>query len=275
MIRAPEVVVERIAAATGRGEDLRSLAARAVAALGGCARDVGAVVAATFSSPERFPSLAVRVASSLGLPASTPAFDLQMACSAYPYALYVAGRLAADLSRRVLVVDGDVQLPLVDASDHATGSIFSDAVSATVVSSYASSSAVSPFAFLSSLDEEALRCGPSGPIKMDGFRVFSFVATEVSRFLRGFLADAGGSPDQFAPHQANPYMVRQLARSVGLEDRLLAIDEKFKNPGSASVARALASGGRPGTALVAGFGAGYSASAGIVRLAEGFEGRIA
>ena len=274
MIRAPEVVVERIAAATGRGEDLKSLAESAVAALGDGARDVGAVVAAPFSSPERFPSLAVRIASSLGLPASTPAFDVQMACSAYPYALYLAGRMAADLSRRVLVVDGDVQLPLVDPSDHATGSIFSDAVSATIVSSDASASATSPFAFMSRLDEGALRCGSAGPIKMDGFRVFTFVATEVSQFLRGFLADAGTAPDQFAPHQANPYMVRQLARSLGLEDRLLAIDEGLKNPGSASVAMALASGGRPGTALVAGFGAGYSASAGIVRLAEGFEGRI-
>ena len=101
-----------------------------------------------------------------------------------------------------------------------------------------------------------------------------FVATEVSKFLRGFVADAGVVPDQFAPHQANPYMVRQLARSLELEDRLLVIDESLKNPGSASVAMALASGGRPGTALVAGFGAGYSASAGIVRLADGFEGRI-
>ena len=274
MIRAPEVVVERIAAATGRGEDLKSLASRAVAALGESTHDVGAVVAATFSSPDRFPSLAVRVASSLGLPAATPALDLQMACSAYPYALYVAGRLAADLSRRVLVVDGDVQLPLVDVSDHATGSIFSDAVSATVVSSDVSSSAVSPFSFLSRLDENALRCESAGPIRMDGFRVFTFVATEVSKFLRGFVADAGVVPDQFAPHQANPYMVRQLARSLELEDRLLVIDESLKNPGSASVAMALALGGRPGTALVAGFGAGYSASAGIVRLAEGFEGRI-
>ena len=57
-----------------------------------------------------------------------------MACSAYPYSLYLAGRLSADMGGKVLVIDGDVQSPLVDENDHATGKIFSDACTATVVS---------------------------------------------------------------------------------------------------------------------------------------------
>ena len=274
MIRIPEVVVERVVAAVGHGEGLADLAEAAAARAAAGRGAIGAVVAATFSNPVRFPSLAVRVASALGLPASTPAFDMQMACSAYPYALYAAGRLAADTGRRVLVIDGDVQTPLVDASDHATGAIFSDAATATVVSSSAASSATSPFAFLSRHEGSALSCPAAGPIRMDGFAVFSFVAEEVSAFLKRVLADAGASPDMFAPHQANPYMVRQLARSLELSDRLLAIDESLKNPGSCSVAMALAAGARPGSALVAGFGAGYSAAAGIVRIPEDFEGSV-
>ena len=104
---------------------------------------------------------------------------------------------------------------------------------------------------------------------MDGFKVFSFVATEVSAFLREF----GTSFDMFAPHQANPYMVRQLADALGLKAKLLTIPDELKNPGSCSVPLALAhnaarlAGAR---VLVAGFGAGYSASAGLVRLASGF-----
>lgn len=235
---------------------------------------VSAVIAATFSNPDRFPSLAVRLASALSLPASTPAFDIQMACSAYPYALYVAGKLAADLGGKVLVVDGDVQSPLVDASDHATGGIFSDACTATVVSCRGASAAHSCFDFLSRHDE-ALSCTAQGPIKMDGFAVFSFVATEVSKFLSSFLDEAGkaGGFDarslQFAPHQANPYMVRRLAEELGLKDRLLAIPDEIKNPGSCSIPMALAMKGRPGLAVVAGFGAGYSASAAVVRIAQG------
>ncbi len=281
MICTPEVVVEKIAVSAGNGQSLFELAVdssrRALAALSG-ERPVVAVVAATFSNPDRFPSLAVRVASALALPASTAAFDIQMACSAYPYALYVAGRLAADLGGRVLVVDGDVQSPLVDPSDHATGSIFSDACTATVVSCDAGSAARSCFDFLSRHDD-ALACPAQGPIKMDGFAVFSFVATEVSGFLASFLDEAGKACGldarslQFAPHQANPYMVRRLAEELGLKDRLLAIPDEVKNPGSCSVPMALAMKGAPGLAVVAGFGAGYSASAAVIRLSSGYAAR--
>ena len=236
---------------------------------------ISGVVAATFSNPNRFPSLAVKVASALGLPASTPAFDIQMACSAYPYALYVAGKLSQDTGGKVLVVDGDVQSPFVDKDDHATGSIFSDACTASIVSCSGESAARSYFDFLSRADD-ALKCPGTGPISMDGFAVFSFVATEVSKFLSSFLdgvaAGAGFDPRSlpFAPHQANPYMVRRLADALGLEDKLIAIPEEIKNPGSCSVPMALAMKGRPGRVVIAGFGAGYSASAAVIRLGEGF-----
>ena len=275
MMSTAEVVIERIAVARGKGESLLDLAVESSRVAVGSSIPVVAVIAATFSNPERFPSLAVKVASALGLPASTPAFDLQMACSAYPYALYLAGKLAADLGGRVLVVDGDVQSPLVDTTDHATGAIFSDACTASVVSCRGTSAARSYFDFLSRADG-ALECSAQGPIKMDGFAVFSFVATEVSKFIGAFLdrvaAESGSDPRslQFAPHQANPYMVRRLADALGLSAGLLTIPDDFKNPGSCSVPMALAMKGKPGPAVIAGFGAGLSASVGIVRLAEGF-----
>ena len=282
MISVPGIQIERIAAALGRGEPLYELSLKAARAV---ADDFGGVVAATFSNPERFPSLAVRVAAALGLPAAIPAFDVQMACSAYPYALYLAGRLAADTGKKILVVDGDVQSPLVDTADHATGNIFSDAATATVVSTDRSFS--SHFDFLSKAND-ALQCPAAGPIHMDGFAVFSFVAVEVSAFLKSFLAalPAGADFAAFVPHQANPYMIRQLARALALEDKLLTLDEAIRNPGSASVPLTLAREGEylaqrrrgaEGTAapiLVAGFGAGYSAAVGTVRLAADYTGGI-
>jgi len=261
MIQIPEVTVSRISVVRGQGEPLAELVFRAAKETG--AEGVRAVIAATFSNPDRFPSLAVRIASELGLPSSTPAFDLQLACSAFPYAVYLAGKLSSDLGGDVLVIDGDVQSPLVDSNDHATGHIFSDAVTACVVSAgekgERGEKGESKFDFLSRYDT-ALTCPAAGPIRMDGFKVFSFVATEVSQFLRGFGTDF----DFFAPHQANPYMVRQLAKSLGLEQKLLTVDEAVLNPGSCSVAMALAAAPHAGRALVAGFGAGYSASAGII-----------
>ncbi|MBO7683734.1 MAG: hypothetical protein J6T51_03310 [Kiritimatiellae bacterium] len=264
MVETPEVVLERISAVRGSGEPLAELVDAAVGRLSLDAAEtpVGGVVAATFSNPDRFPSLAVRVASRLGLPKGTPAFDIQMACSAYPYAVYLAGRLAADTGSRVLVVDGDVQSRLVDAADHATGGIFSDAATASLVS--VGGGPASRFDFMSRLDD-ALECPESGPVRMDGMRVFNFVATEVVGFLRAFGRDV----DRFAPHQANPYMVRQLAKSLGLDDRLVVLDPSAKNPGSCSVPMALAESGASGRVLIAGFGAGFSAAAGVVRVADG------
>ena len=285
MISTEEVVVEKIAVVQGHGESLETLAIESSRVAMKQFNSITAVVAATFSNPNRFPSLAVKVAAALGLPSSTPAFDIQMACSAYPYALYVAGKLAQDTGGKVLVVDGDVQSPFVDKADHATGSIFSDACTASIVScggeradsggAVSTKPPLSYFDFLSRADD-ALKCPGTGPISMDGFAVFSFVATEVSKFLSSFLdgvaAGAGFDPRSlpFAPHQANPYMVRRLADALGLEDSLITIPEELKNPGSCSVPMALAMNGRPGRVVVAGFGAGYSASAAVIRLGDGF-----
>ena len=271
MTGIPRIAIGRISYFIGDGKaSLRELAFAAADRLGD-AGGFGAVVAATFSSDERFPSLAVRIASRLGLPPSTPAFDLQMACSAYPYALYLAGRIAADAGKDVLVVSGDAQTRFVDSSDHATGGIFSDAATCTVVS--AKGEGESRFDFLSRCDE-ALLCPEAGPLRMDGMKVFTFVATEVSAFLKSFISRGRGpAPDLFVPHQANPYMVRQLAKSIGYADRFIAMDEGLKNPGGCSIPLAIAKARESGilasgceNALLAGFGAGFSAGAGIVSI---------
>ena len=266
MIETPSVRIEEVAFALGDGRrTLFDLACEAVEKIAD--KRVGAVVAATFSNPERFPSLAVRIASRLRLPASTPAFDLQMACSAYPYALYVAGALSRDLNAKVLLVDGDAQTRLVDKSDHATGGIFSDAVTASVVSSSAEEGEKSFFDFYSR-EDESLTCSEAGPIAMDGMKVFSFVATEVQSFIRSFKTSLPEGDFSFVPHQANPYMVRQLAKSLQLDDALLTLNDDIKNPGSCSIPLTLALSRPKPRALLAGFGAGFSASLAFVNVAS-------
>jgi 3-oxoacyl-[acyl-carrier-protein] synthase III len=69
-----------------------------------------------------------------------------------------------------------------------------------------------------------------------------------------------------------------LAKSVGLEDRLITSGEKYGNVGSSSIpltisenALSLAKGSR---ALIAGFGAGLSAAALKVEIGENFRGVV-
>ncbi len=229
--------------------------------------DIKAVVFASFSGEYRFPALSVKIASALGLPPSTAAFDLQLACSAFPYAVYFASRLAADLHGKTLVVDADLQSRFLDAADQGTSFVMDDAAAAAIVSH--NPAARSSFDFLSSYSE-ALDCPETGPVKMDGFKVFSFVASDVARFLRPF----GAEFDMFVPHRANLYMVRRLAKSLGLEGKLLAPEADFANPGSSSVPATLALAGRPGRALLAAFGAGFSAAAATVALPSSFSAEV-
>ena len=102
---------------------------------------------------------------------------------------------------------------------------------------------------------------------MDGFGVFRFVAGPVTSFLVDFLAASPQSPSLFVPHQANMYMVRQLAKALGLEGALLTSGEKYANPGSCSVPLTIAANhSAAGLALVAGFGAGLAAAAAVLEL---------
>ena len=230
--------------------------------------EIGGVVAVTFSHPDRFPALAIRLQHALGLPQDVAALDVGLACSGYPYGLFVAGQLAAATGKQVLLVDGDVQSAYVDASDVNTLAVMSDAATATRVSA---TGGPARFAFRTDgAGADVLRC----KIRMDGFGVFRFVAGPVTEFLRSFLAETG-MPDLFVPHQANMYMVRQLAKALNLSDQLLTSGELYANPGSCSVPLTLAAGstvGRsprdrrtpPPLALLAGFGAGLSAAAASV-----------
>ena len=239
--------------------------------------DVGGIVAVSFSAQDRFPSLSARIQQALGLPRSVAALDLEMACSGYLYGLMVAGQLAATTGRCVLLLDGDVQSAHVDVADVNTLAVMSDAATATLVMP---TGGETRFAFLTDGSQaDVLSCSASGKIRMNGFGVFRFVATDVSSFLKGFLADCGGTPEFFVPHQANMYMVRQLAAGLGLDQRLLSSGPRFANPGSCSVPLTLAAGGFPDSVngvrefdvLLAAFGAGLSAAAAWTRLSSGME----
>jgi 3-oxoacyl-[acyl-carrier-protein] synthase-3 len=257
----------RRVAANGESVYDLALPAAGMALEGVDAAEIGGVVAVTFSSPDRFPALSVRLQHALGLPRGTPALDLSLACGGYPYGLLVAGQLAEATGRKVLLVDGDVQSAHVDAEDVNTLAVMGDAATATLVSA-SPSAAPAHFGFYTDgAGADVLRCGADGRIRMDGFGVFRFVAGPVTSFLADFLAASPIVPSLFVPHQANMYMVRQLAKTLGLESALLTSGERFANPGSCSVPITIAANpSASGIALVAGFGAGLAAAAAVVEL---------
>ena len=231
--------------------------------------DFGAVVSVSFTQHDRMPCSACQAQSRLGLPKGVVAFDVMQACAGYGYGLYLSALLARQTGRKVLLLDGDKQSEFLDGSDAATSPLLGDAGTATIVAP-APGAAAWKFAFASDGEKSAaLRLENGGTIRMDGFGVFRFVATDVVAYLKSFLSSAATGDDfLFAPHQANVYMVRQLAKSVGISDeRLLVSADRFGNLSSASIPVTLAvhaEAVRGRNVLLAGFGGGLSVALGLV-----------
>ena len=248
--------------------------------------EFGAILAVSFTQHERMPSLAAQAQARLGFPKGILAFDVMQACAGWCYGLYLASLLVRETGKKVLLLDGDKQSEFLDANDAATSPLLSDGATATIVEqrtvnseqrtdAVAEASCPGCFSFAFHTDGEkgaALRLAKDSTIRMDGFGVFRFVATDVVSFLKEFQSHStirqfdNSIISFFVPHQPNVYMVRQLAKALGFADRTLISADRFGNLASASVpvtiaANADALAGKESSLLVSGFGGGLAISA--------------
>src|SRR5215813_6881072 len=91
------------------------------------------VIVATVTADMSFPSTAALLADALGMP-DAAAYDLSAGCTGFMYALVQGyGMVASGLSRRALVVGGDVLSRILDWSDRSTVVLFGDGAGAVVL----------------------------------------------------------------------------------------------------------------------------------------------
>lgn len=279
---ATGIRTRRIAAEGTTVVDLCVKAAeRVLADTGSKADDFGAVLSVSFTQRDRMPAAAVQAQARLGFPKGIIAFDVSLACSGWGYGLYLAGLLARETGRKVLLLDGDVQSAFTDG-DAATAPLLADGGTATVVENLNTGARGHgeggwQFSFVSDGEKgDALQLSHGGAIRMDGFGVFRFVATDVVSYVKEFLRSSSllrsPFPDPsltFVPHQPNAYMVRQLAKSVGIEESRTAVScDELGNLSSASIPATIAWKGVRGPVLFAGFGGGLSVALGILDIDE-------
>lgn len=242
-----------------------------LAETGTAAEDIGAVIQVSFTPERTMPCNACQAQHRLGLPREIMAFDINLACSGWAYGLYVAGLLAKALGRKVLLLDGDTQTTHMDKADIATVPVMADAGSATLVQPNNGSS---PWRFSFYTDGEkgnALSLPFGGTIQMDGLAVFKFVTMDVLRFIQAFMASNAVDPeslDAFVPHQANIFMIQQIAKKLKLAEKIRISGDALGNSSSATVPVTIAYTGARGRLLVSGFGGGLSASVGVVEIGE-------
>ena len=262
--------------------DLMSSAAEKAVEIAGVSKsDIGAIIAVSFTSPSRMPAVSCLVQDRLSFPKNILAFDLSMACSGYVYGLYLSSILVRQLGKRVLLLDGDVQSPFLGENDFSTLAVLADGATATIVSPCADAKAWK-FAFATHGEKSAaLKCR-DGRLSMDGFEVFKFVATDVVRFAKEFLKRAAPEISTFVPHQANVFMVRELSRALGIDEKKTWLSaDRIGNISSASIPATIAFNAGRGRIFspdedifLCAFGGGLSIGAALVSFNGGMKSGV-
>jgi 3-oxoacyl-[acyl-carrier-protein] synthase III len=275
----------RIAADEQALSDLSLPAVRqALEQAGSDGTDVDLLIVATVTPDMMFPSTSVILADQLGA-ANAAAYDLSAGCTGFMYAIAQAyGMVAAGLSRRALVVGGDVLSRILDWTDRSTVVLFGDGAGAVVLEQ---SEGPGFLAFELGADGaggENLWLPGSGSrlfedpdrlVKMNGREVFKFAtrvlvssAEAVLERCRAHVEDV----DVYVPHQANVRIIDHATKKLGIpSERVVVNVDRYGNTSSGSIPLALAdaqANGRlqPGSlVLMTGMGAGLTWGSALMR----------
>ena len=268
-VAAPDESVVEMAVSAG---------AKALAAAGVDAADLGLVLLATCSMPGPLPGGSPEIASLLGATAAG-ATDIGSGCAGFAYAL----GLAADAVRtgtadHVLVIGSEKLLPMVDPDDRGTAFLFGDGAGAAVVSA-ATVDAMGPVVWAHDGDQHAKLPIHGSPPKlaMEGRAIYRWATTSLPDLCRRACAEAGVELSElaaFVPHQANLRITESVVASLGLPDTVVIARDVVDsgNTSAASVPLALARLLERGevcsgdAVLLFGFGAGLTAAGQVIFL---------
>ncbi|MGP9845659.1 beta-ketoacyl-ACP synthase III [Brachybacterium sp. 107] len=240
--------------------------------------EVTQVIVATCSDEERSPSAAGRVAQALGLSAPA-AFDIGAACSGFSHALAVADQgIRAGASHTTLVIGAEKLSAKTDYTDRTTCILTADGAGAAVVQA-ATEPGIFPVVWgtVPDLVDAVTISPPSGCFSQNGRQVLGWALREAPGIAERVVAAAGlqmSDIDVFVPHQANLRMIEPLAAALDLrEDAIVADDVTTSGSTSAAtiplaISRMREAGRLPAgaTALLLGFGGGFSYAGQVVRL---------
>lgn len=246
--------------------DLCQQAAERLLEVSSLAREkIDAVILVT-QTPDYFqPATACVLHGRLGLKEDCAAFDVNLGCSGYVYALWLAGMMIESGGcEHVLVLAGDTISRCVNPRDRALAPLFGDAGSATWVgradgekeSWFSLKSDGQGFshlmvpggAFRHPSTEETRReetdaegnIRSQEQLRMNGAEVFNFSIKVEPQAIREIVEFAGKSleeVDYLIFHQANKYILSNIARRlrVPLEKVPCATVEKYGNQSCASI----------------------------------------
>ena len=218
--------------------------------------EVDAIILATATPDQAFPSTALRVQAALGCGGF--GFDLSAACSGFIYALSMADSLIrSGAARGVLVIGAEVYSRILDWTDRGTCVLFGDGAGAVFVRAGQGAGTGADQGILSThlhaqgslgdilyVDGAVGQPEKSGHLVMNGREVFRHAVTRLTETVTEALAENNlpqSAVDWLVPHQANLRIIDGIGRKLGLPpERVVVTVDRHANTSAASVPLALA-----------------------------------
>jgi 3-oxoacyl-[acyl-carrier-protein] synthase III len=246
--------------------------------------EIDLIIVATVTPDMMFPTTGSLLADLLPAPKAA-AYDLLAGCTGFVYALAQGhAMVSAGLSKKALVVGGDVLSKILDWTDRSTLVLFGDGAGAVV---------------LEQVDEggfEGFELGADGGggehlwlpgsgsrtfedadrlVKMNGREVFKFATRVMVSSANALLDEVGRTIDDvdvYVPHQANTRIIDYATKKLGIaEDRVIVNVDKYGNTSSGSIPLALGEAEADGRlhqgslVLMTGMGAGLTWGSTLMR----------
>lgn len=217
--------------------------------------DVGAVIVATATPDQAFPSVAVRVQAALGMTDGF-GFDVSAACSGFVYALSTADALIrTGQVTSALVIGSEVYSRIVDWTDRGTCVLFGDGAGAVylraadpdeagrgILSTHLH--ADGRLGDLLYIDGAVGLRDKPGHLRMNGREIFRHAVAKLAASVDEALAANGlghDDVDWLVPHQANLRIIDAMGKKLGLPpERVVVTVDRHANTSAASIPLALA-----------------------------------
>ena len=258
--------------------DIALPAAReALAEAGADPSEIDLVICATVTPDMLFPTVSALMADTLGM-RNAAAYDLLAGCTGFMYAVAQAyGMLASGLSKKALVVGGDLLSKILDWDDRSTLVLFGDGAGAVVMEPVTTGGFLGfelgadgaggihlcfPGSGSRHFDD------PKSVLRMNGREVFRFATRVMVSSAEAVLDQCGRTIDEvdvYVPHQANKRIIDYAVGKLGIPpERTVVNVDRFGNTSSGSIPLALADARAEGRltdgalVLMTGMGAGLT-----------------
>lgn len=252
------------------------------------AGDIDAIVLATSTPDQTFPSTATKVQAALGMEGGF-AFDIQAVCAGFAYALANADALiVSGQAHRVLVIGAETFSRIMNWEDRTTCVLFGDGAGAIILEAQDGDGTSDDRGILSTdlnsdgtyndllyVNGGVSSTQTTGVLVMEGKEVFKHAVQKLAQTATKALGKAGlghHDIDWVVPHQANLRIIKSTAAKLGVPmEKVIVTVQDHGNTSAASIPLALSVGKaegkiKPGQLLVCeAIGGGLAWGAAVLR----------